>query len=174
MKFLRHLLGITKLDKEKNRCIRQKTGAQNIVKEIKQYQKKWLQHVQRMDTNRLPKQELQYKPKGGRNIGWPRKRWKDQLHLEDQGTGNTSNPSGTWWWWQKYYIHYKFKPEDVFVQTILYLHFCICFLGHEMEKKETRKINWNSVFTAQEILLGFFCQHGVMGSHEIDWIMTTQ
>ena len=24
---------------------------------------KWLQHVQRMDTNRLPKQELQYKPK---------------------------------------------------------------------------------------------------------------
>ena len=49
MKFLRHLLGITKLDKEKNECIRQKTGAQNTVKEIKQYQKKWLQHVQRMD-----------------------------------------------------------------------------------------------------------------------------
>ena len=23
---------------------------------------KWLQHVQRMDTNRLPKQALQYKP----------------------------------------------------------------------------------------------------------------
>ena len=34
-----------------------KTGAQNIVKEIKQYQKKWLQHVQRMDTNRIPKRE---------------------------------------------------------------------------------------------------------------------
>ena len=31
MKFLRHLLRITKLDKEKNRCIREKTGAQNIV-----------------------------------------------------------------------------------------------------------------------------------------------
>ena len=54
MKFLRHLLGITKLDKEKNQCIRQKTGVQNIVKEIKQ----WLQHVQRMDTNLLPKQAL--------------------------------------------------------------------------------------------------------------------
>ena len=99
MKFLRHLLGITKLDKEKNKCTRQKTGAQNIVKEIKRYQKKWLQHVQRMDTNRLPKQALQYKPKGRRNIGRPRKRWRDQLHLEDQGTGNTPNPSGTWWWW---------------------------------------------------------------------------
>jgi len=33
---LRHLLGITKLDKEKNQCIRQKTGSQNIAKEIKQ------------------------------------------------------------------------------------------------------------------------------------------
>ena len=74
MKFLRHLLGITKLDKEKNQCIRQKTGAQNIEKEIKQYQEKWLQHVQRMDTNRLPKQAVQYKPKGRRNIGRPRKR----------------------------------------------------------------------------------------------------
>jgi len=38
MKFLIHLLGITKLDKEKDQCIRQKTGAQNIVKEIKQYE----------------------------------------------------------------------------------------------------------------------------------------
>ena len=48
---------------------------------------KWLQHVQRMDTNRLPKQALQYRPKGRRNIGRPWKRWRDQLHLEDQGTG---------------------------------------------------------------------------------------
>ena len=75
--------------------ISQKTGAQNIVKEIKQYQKKWPQHVQKMDTNRLTKQALQYKPKGRRNTGRPRKRWKVQLHLEDQGTGNTPNPSGT-------------------------------------------------------------------------------
>jgi len=77
----RHLLGITKLYKEKKRCIREKTAVQNVVKEIKQYQEKWLQHVQRMDTNRLPKQALQYKPKGRRNIGRPRKRWRDQLHL---------------------------------------------------------------------------------------------
>jgi len=55
MKFLRHLLGITKLDKEKNQCIREKMGAQNKIKEIKQYQEKWLQHVQRMDTIRIPK-----------------------------------------------------------------------------------------------------------------------
>ena len=93
MKFLRLLLEITKLDKEKNQCIREETGAHNIVKEIKQYQERLLQHVQRMDTNKIPKQALECKPKGRRNIGSPRKRWRDQLHLEDQGTGNTPKPS---------------------------------------------------------------------------------
>jgi len=43
-------------------------GAQNIVKEIKQYQKKLLQHEQRMDTNRLPRQALKYRQEGRRNI----------------------------------------------------------------------------------------------------------
>ena len=73
MKLLRHLLGITKLDKEKNQFIRGKMGAQNLIEEIKQYQKEWLQHVQRMDTNRIPKQALQYRPKGQRNVGRPRR-----------------------------------------------------------------------------------------------------
>ena len=68
---------VAKLDKEKNQSIRKKTGVQNIVKEIKQYQQKWLQHVQRMGTYRLPKQALRYRPKGRR------KRWADQIHLED-------------------------------------------------------------------------------------------
>jgi len=39
MKFLRHLLWITKLDKEKYQSSREKTGAAKRVKEIKQYQK---------------------------------------------------------------------------------------------------------------------------------------
>jgi len=56
---------------------------------------KWLQHLLRMDTNRIPKQALQYQQKGRRNIGRLRKRWRDQLHLEDQGAGNMPNPSGT-------------------------------------------------------------------------------
>ena len=37
MKFLRHLLRIAKLNKKKNQYIKEKTGAQNIVEEIKQY-----------------------------------------------------------------------------------------------------------------------------------------
>ena len=33
-KFLRHLLGITKLDKEKNQCIREKTGNKTIPEKV--------------------------------------------------------------------------------------------------------------------------------------------
>jgi hypothetical protein len=64
--------------------VTEKLGVQNIVLEIKQYQREWLQHIETMDTNRIPKQALKYlyRPKGKRSIGRPRKRWKDQLHLE--------------------------------------------------------------------------------------------
>jgi len=34
-----------------------------------------------MDTNRQPKQALQYKSKGRRNIGRPTKRWRDKFIL---------------------------------------------------------------------------------------------
>jgi len=83
MKFLRHLLRITKLDKEKNQCIREKNRSRKYSKKIKQYQEKWLQHIQRMDTNRIPKQALQYKSKGR-----PKKRWRDQFHFEDTRNRN--------------------------------------------------------------------------------------
>jgi hypothetical protein len=82
VKFLRHLLGITKFDRERNQSVRENLGVQNIVLEIKQYQREWLQHVESMSTDRIPKQALKYRPKGKRSIGHPRKRWKDQLHLE--------------------------------------------------------------------------------------------
>jgi hypothetical protein len=55
MKFIRYLLGIAKLDRERNQSFREKLGAQNIVLEIKQYQQEWLQHLERMGTDRIPK-----------------------------------------------------------------------------------------------------------------------
>jgi len=58
-------------------CKIKQTGAQNTVKEIKQCKENWLQQVKRMDTSRIPKQAFQYQPKGRRNIGLPRKKWRD-------------------------------------------------------------------------------------------------
>jgi hypothetical protein len=80
--FLRHLLEITKLDRERNQSVREKLGVQNTLLEINQYQREWLQHVERMGTGRIPKQALRYRRQGKRSIGRPRKRWKDQRHLE--------------------------------------------------------------------------------------------
>jgi hypothetical protein len=82
MKFLRNLLGITELDRERNQSVREKLGVQNIVLEIKEYQREWLQHVEGMDRDRIRKQALKYRPEGKRSIRCPRKRWKDQFHLE--------------------------------------------------------------------------------------------
>jgi hypothetical protein len=85
MKFLRHLLRITNQIKKRINVLGKK-GTQNIVKEIKQqaYQKKWLQHVQRMDTNRILKQALQYKP-----------RTKEHRTTEEEMEGPTSS-CGLW------------------------------------------------------------------------------
>jgi hypothetical protein len=82
MKFLRRLLGIIKLDRERNQSVKGKLGVQNIILEIKRYQQEWRQHVESMDGDRIPKQALKYRPKGKRSTGRPRKRLKDQLHLE--------------------------------------------------------------------------------------------
>jgi hypothetical protein len=81
MKILRYLLGITKLERERNQSVREKLGVQNIVLEIKQYQREWLQ-IERMHRDRIPEEALKYRPKGKRSIGRPRKGWKGQLHLE--------------------------------------------------------------------------------------------
>jgi hypothetical protein len=80
MEGLRHLLGITNLYRETNQSVRERLGVQNTVLEIKQYEQEWLQHVGRLDTDRIPKQALKYlyRPKGKRSIGCPKKRCKDQ------------------------------------------------------------------------------------------------
>ena len=82
-----------KLHKEKNQCIREKTGAQNIVKEIKQYQKKWLQHVQRMDRNRLPRQALNTDQKEDGTLDDRRRDGgtNSTLRTKEQGTHLTLN-----------------------------------------------------------------------------------
>jgi hypothetical protein len=58
MKFLRNLLGITKLGKENYQGIKEKKGIKSIEEEIKQYQETWLQHVRRMDE--IEYQNTQY------------------------------------------------------------------------------------------------------------------
>jgi hypothetical protein len=84
MRFLRPLLGLTRLDSQRNLEIRNSLKVDNIVEDIKQYQRRWVDHLERMDRSRLPRLAFQYQPRGWRERGRPRARWKDQEHLELQ------------------------------------------------------------------------------------------
>ena len=64
MRFLRSVKGYTRLDKIRSEVTR---------KELEKHKQKWINHVERMDNTRLPKHALNYKPRGRRDRGRPRK-----------------------------------------------------------------------------------------------------
>jgi hypothetical protein len=51
------------------------------------YKQSWINHLERMDNTRLPKHALNYKPRGRRNRGRPRKR----LQRVDAGKGQMTS-----------------------------------------------------------------------------------
>jgi hypothetical protein len=81
MRFLRPLSGFTRLDHQRNADIGEKLQVLNIVEEIQKYQHNWKGHLQRMGRNRLPKLALRSQSRGRRDLGRPKRRWKDQEHL---------------------------------------------------------------------------------------------
>ena len=59
----------------------------NINDILTQHKINWGEHIQRMDDNRLPKNILNYKPKGRRNIRRNLTRWDDDFREEGPGQG---------------------------------------------------------------------------------------
>jgi len=84
MKFLKPLLRIKKLDRERKKAVREKRGGGGCRTLFgnRTESTKVAQHFLGMDSNRIPKQAPQYEEKGRRNIGSLRKRWRDQLHTD--------------------------------------------------------------------------------------------
>jgi hypothetical protein len=82
IRFLRPLLGLTRLDRQRNSDIHNRLKVDNILEDIISYQKNRTNHLKRIDRNRIPKLASQYQPRGRRDIGRPRRRWRDQEHLE--------------------------------------------------------------------------------------------
>jgi hypothetical protein len=82
MRFLRPLLGFKILDCQGNSNVQNRLKIDNTVEYSKTYQRNWLDHLKQIDTVRLPKLVLHFLPKEGRDIGQPRKRWKDQEFLK--------------------------------------------------------------------------------------------
>jgi hypothetical protein len=76
-RFLRPMLGLTRLDHQRNEVIKEKLKMKSIVSEIDEideYRQNWKSHVERMENFRFPKAALHYKPRSRRDPGRPTKR----------------------------------------------------------------------------------------------------
>ena len=76
MRFLRAVKGCSRQDRIHNTAIREELRIFSINDKLREYRQGWLNHLDRMDDNRIPRMALQYKPKGRRRIGRPKTRWK--------------------------------------------------------------------------------------------------
>jgi len=86
MRFLRSVKGYTRLDKIRSEVIRKELKISGIQDVKSKYKYNWINHLERMYNTRLPKHALNYKPRGRRDRGRPRKRWQ----RVDAGTGQTT------------------------------------------------------------------------------------
>ena len=76
MRFLRSVKGYTRPDKIRSEVIRRELEISGIQDVRLQYKQNRINHLERMDNTRLPKHALNYKPRGRRENGRPRKRWQ--------------------------------------------------------------------------------------------------
>ena len=83
MRFLRSVKGYTRIDKIRSEVIRKELEISGIQHVRSKHKHNWINHLERMDNTRLPKHALNYKPRGRRGRGRPRKRWQ----RVDAGTG---------------------------------------------------------------------------------------
>jgi hypothetical protein len=79
IRFLRSVLGVLLRHKIRSEDVRKQLNTERMVEEIQEYQNKWHNHVERMPPERLPWQTYYYHPTGRRDIGRPRRRWRQQF-----------------------------------------------------------------------------------------------
>ena len=70
---LRSVTGYTRLDKIRSEVIRKELEISGIQDVRLKYKQNWLNHLEKMDNTRIPKHVLNYKPRGRRDRGRPRK-----------------------------------------------------------------------------------------------------
>jgi hypothetical protein len=79
MKFMERTAGYTKWNHKTNVYILIKLKIKPLLYYIQNYQRKWKEHMNRMNTGRIPKQISHYQPRGQISIRYPVKRWKENV-----------------------------------------------------------------------------------------------
>jgi hypothetical protein len=75
MKYMRRTAGYTGTDYKTNTQIAKELKITQILDKLLEYKSNWIQHVNRMPRNRLPRVMKHYSPTGRRNHGTPLKRF---------------------------------------------------------------------------------------------------
>jgi len=77
MRYMRRTAGCTWTDYKTNAQIAKELKITQILDKLLEYNRSWIQHVNRMPQNRLPRVMKHYSPTGRRNYGRPLKRLLD-------------------------------------------------------------------------------------------------
>jgi len=77
MKFMRKRAGYTWTDYKTDTQITKELKLTPILDKLLEYKRNWIQHVNRMPRNRVPRVMKHYSPTGRRNYGRPLKRLLD-------------------------------------------------------------------------------------------------
>jgi len=77
MKYMRRTAGYIWTDYQTNAQMAKKLKITPILEKLLEYKRNWIQHVNRMSRNRLPRVMKRYSPTGRRNHGRPLKRLLD-------------------------------------------------------------------------------------------------
>jgi len=77
MKYMRRTAGYTRTDYNTNAQIAKELKITPILDKLLEYNRSWMQHVNRMPRNRLPRVMKYYSPTGRRNHGRPLRRLLD-------------------------------------------------------------------------------------------------
>jgi len=77
MKYMRRITGYTWTDYKTNAQIAKEIKITPSLDKLLEYKRSWIQHVNTMPRNRLPRVMIYYSPTGSRNDGRPSKRHLD-------------------------------------------------------------------------------------------------
>jgi hypothetical protein len=83
MRFIRTTVKYILRDYKRNNDVMKELKTEPVMGKILEYKNNWIQHVNRMQRDRIPKLLKNYKPRGTRNRGRPMKRLLD----DEAGTG---------------------------------------------------------------------------------------
>jgi len=98
MKYMRRTAGYIWTDYKTNTQIAKELKITPILDKLLEYKRNWIQHVNRMPCNRLPRVMKRYSPTGRRNRGRPLKRLLDTWDRNGSTSGPTPWQIFLWWW----------------------------------------------------------------------------